>query len=443
MKKIAIVSVMMILGLSLLAQTSSPGRSVISGKVKLDSIITVQQQNDDQVVIETRKYRYNADGQVSYQYYNLNRSVTLPIEEEFYYEYLNDGKLTVTTILQKDAGTGEMINNEKIQTFFDDNGTIIKEEKDNWNTTTENWESVEKSEYFYNSNGNRKNGALYKIIDESNVLKLYRTDTIEYNTIDQVQSITTYQLSGNQLINFDRTKLTYDSDNSLLSRLYYKWVANYESWVIDKRYDYNYGSSSKSVVQSNWVYNLSDFVKNSKTDYLYNEQGDLIEYNRYSWDSSVEEWKKALKKEINLDYSYQPDEIKRPVCNYIEPQFDIYDECNPEGQFMDENIFDVTDGDWSLSETSTGYYSPFSPESVNETPNLKLIIYPNPAGEYIYISNSNKYASYAIITLSGQKLVYGKLTTNQIKVGSLTSGNYILKLINIKGGTIAGFFTKR
>lgn len=59
-----------------------------------------------------------------------------------------------------------------------------------------------------------------------------------------------------------------------------------------------------------------------------------------------------------------------------------------------------------------------------------VTIYPNPTSEYIYFKNSIPNSNYKILDYSGRILQNDKLESDKINIQNLTSGNYILQIIN-------------
>ena len=59
----------------------------------------------------------------------------------------------------------------------------------------------------------------------------------------------------------------------------------------------------------------------------------------------------------------------------------------------------------------------------------KIVIYPNPVKETIYLSNITE-TEYEIFDILGKSISKGKTSVNEISVNSLSKGIYILKIKN-------------
>lgn len=67
--------------------------------------------------------------------------------------------------------------------------------------------------------------------------------------------------------------------------------------------------------------------------------------------------------------------------------------------------------------------------SVDDDFTNSITVYPNPASNFIKISNNFLNANYSIFSTLGQKLKIGKIDgTNNINISDLSAGNYILKI---------------
>ena len=68
-------------------------------------------------------------------------------------------------------------------------------------------------------------------------------------------------------------------------------------------------------------------------------------------------------------------------------------------------------------------------DNVDDDFTNSITVYPNPASNFIKISNNFLNANYSIFSTLGQKLKIGKIDgTNNINISDLSAGNYILKI---------------
>ena len=71
---------------------------------------------------------------------------------------------------------------------------------------------------------------------------------------------------------------------------------------------------------------------------------------------------------------------------------------------------------------------------------ISFILYPNPVnGEVLNISNLEPDSSYKIFNMLGQELGKGKVENQNIYVGSLNAGTYLIEVSNANGTTSKRF----
>lgn len=69
----------------------------------------------------------------------------------------------------------------------------------------------------------------------------------------------------------------------------------------------------------------------------------------------------------------------------------------------------------------------------NEVELAEVSLYPTPCQEILYINSKNSTISYSISNLAGQSVLSGVLHANQINLGGIESGIYLLTLVNGEG----------
>jgi hypothetical protein len=80
------------------------------------------------------------------------------------------------------------------------------------------------------------------------------------------------------------------------------------------------------------------------------------------------------------------------------------------------------------------------PLSANDfTFSENIVLYPNPAGDYLNIKSSGDIESYAIFNMLGQQLMYNTIENSTIDISGLARGNYILRVISNNGAASAKF----
>jgi hypothetical protein len=80
-------------------------------------------------------------------------------------------------------------------------------------------------------------------------------------------------------------------------------------------------------------------------------------------------------------------------------------------------------------------------EENNETSNIS--IYPNPATNSLTIKNAKQNSFVAIYDISGQQMISGKLSNEQIDISELPSGFYTTKIKSDKVEIVEKFIKQQ
>jgi hypothetical protein len=91
-----------------------------------------------------------------------------------------------------------------------------------------------------------------------------------------------------------------------------------------------------------------------------------------------------------------------------------------------------------VEDYSVRISKPGVPNSLNQT---EIMIYPNPVSSVLYVKNISKKAKYKIYNSAGQVIADGILLNNQINVGKLINGIYVID-IDDNGVTVQKKFIK-
>ena len=129
--------------------------------------------------------------------------------------------------------------------------------------------------------------------------------------------------------------------------------------------------------------------------------------------------------------------------------YKIYDLPIPKSEISFSMATVFTDGSLLMTITKKGdselgelYYGTPKPVSVNNHAVAgNMIIYPNPAGNFITLSESDTklYTNYEIYDISGRLLQKAVLNSFRIDISLLERGSYYLRLLSPSGIATAGF----
>jgi len=81
-------------------------------------------------------------------------------------------------------------------------------------------------------------------------------------------------------------------------------------------------------------------------------------------------------------------------------------------------------------------FTTLNASGLNDTENLQLTLYPNPATEAFRIKGLNGISTLSLTDLSGRTLIQKQVSDNEaVSVSTLPTGVYILKIKNNEGTT--------
>lgn len=100
--------------------------------------------------------------------------------------------------------------------------------------------------------------------------------------------------------------------------------------------------------------------------------------------------------------------------------------------------------DFTNGEISTPPSCLFLNTDETKTKNIALIkVYPNPVSDVLKINSTKIFKDYEIIDTSGKTIFKNQITTNEVSINHLASGNYFIKLKDQEGNVIFLKFIKK
>lgn len=79
------------------------------------------------------------------------------------------------------------------------------------------------------------------------------------------------------------------------------------------------------------------------------------------------------------------------------------------------------------------------PLSIINSNKSEILIYPNPASDFLIIKNANPFTEYEIISIIGNVIQKGKIVNENISIRNLKNGQYFIKLLDKSNNTIQNF----
>jgi hypothetical protein len=191
-----------------------------------------------------------------------------------------------------------------------------------------------------------------------------------------------------------------------------------------------------------------DWVNSSRTELEYDGDGNQNVMTVYSWDATlaIPDWVGEYKIESTFDVDRRPVTVISSLWDTGTDGFVPFNRTestygnvySPTVTYDETNGFqyDINSTTWLPSSQTDDYYSDAA-TYVNKFSERNIIVYPNPAIEFIVFDNVNisESATITVFDIQGKKVIERPLSgNNQISVSNLPKGLYLYKLNN--GGTV-------
>jgi hypothetical protein len=365
--------------------------------------------------------------------------------------YQTVGNTTTVISLKRDASTSWVwVNSSRTETVVNTGGDITSQITSSWNSTAPGqWIPAYKMEFTYDGNGNETTSTTYMSISAAPVaiwMGLSKTESFytsgiltkeeDYswdNTLlptpgwaKSVKTEYTYtgaDLTKEESYTWDKTltvpdwvkkekiEFTY-SGGKISQEISYEWdeTLAIPDWVKTTKALYTWtGENITQELMYDWdpTLTIPDWVNSSKIVASYDVNGRMTTYSMFIWDETltIPDWDGFLKMETV--YSLITGGSKSVTTHYT---------GNPLNQGFVE------------SARSTSFFSSVSTSVVNKTYENGIIVYPNPASEYIVfdLADMSGSAKVNLFDIRGNKVLEQTLSENgQISVSHLINGLYI------------------
>jgi len=382
--------------------------------------------------------------------------------------------------------------NLKFSIFYDKNfnDTLIQQSR--WDESTDNWLTLVEEIKDYNENKQLLNREFYIISksgnrteytynDNDNLVQVaesfldagewrYKTKNVySYNSENVLQADTLYQrftISGTPV--WHKTEITtfyYNIEGDLMAdtTLARYWIKEHSfgDWelfgntVIDKMVSENtketiierwnsesnafrplkkeqtiFHNEDKDIsahINFEWNKELHEWDTTNMTSFSYGDDDFVIDYERCNWGDSPT---KVLEVP-NYDYTITNNELLRPAAaSTATPGIAFHHKINSKQSFGS----DISTNETQQFSEAKFYYSAVerdSQTSVDNTPDITLGLYPNPASEFIAINYPGSYheAWLELFDVNGKKILRKAVNKSEnINISNLKGGFYIYSI---------------
>jgi hypothetical protein len=365
--------------------------------VALDSVEYFQVSDGEEFFDSKDVFTYDKDGNnLLYSEFSLMEDETIAETSHEEYQYGEDGRIAVAYSMEYDEEQGELINDLKMEFYFNDKNLI---------------DSI----------------ALYFFDPEFEKFEYAGEFIFNYNEKDQpTTTIAQFDLGGGKMV-MSKIEREYNEDSNLgfVSEFEADFSTGELRLALTTELSYTESKQVSQTVNTTWDDDENEYK--SKTDFIYNGTNELIEYIDLNLIDG--EWVKFSKS--ILTFNAGGNDIYWPVMFYLNMgsenyMFEILDNISViETQFWN-------DGSWGdINYKEAYHYSGLVGTNDNEMASLELSIFPNPANEKITVSFKEKQLQYSISDISGKVVQKGVVFNGQsIDISTLETGIYLITAIN-------------
>jgi len=290
-----------------------------------------------------------------------------------------------------------------------------------------------------------------------------------YNAVGKISSEVQYYWApiGNWIVS-SKEEYFYDETGKSTITIVYNWNSGLNDWAYKSKFENNYDETGKLayLIGYKWDNSNNDWIFQTMEDYSYNVAGNRTLMTEFEWNSTTEIWVKFSKKLLNyygngklsLTKSLYWDELR---SRWVFVWYDAY-EYDKDGKLIleidyvwnletgnwiefekNENIYDSTGNqvlrltyfwnddlfDWKFSSKSF-YHTSLHTVGAKKLTNSEIVIYPNPASDFITFPGVNRPVEIKIYTINGRLVKLLQLVQNTADISDLPKGVYMVTIIS-------------
>ncbi len=356
-------------------------------------------------LIAVKQSRYNGT-----QFINYDSS-------RYVYSGTHEGNLDINpVVLDYDKGntyiwdsTGNWLQTNRYTNLFDANERMVQTTNEVWNTTTNHWDSLDRSIYTYNGQG-------------------------------QLTEYLVQDWNGGSWDNSFRQTTTYITAG-ISQRLNQFWNSSNNTWFDNDRFVYTYDANNKLAEELHQFWN-GTWKNVNRNIYRYNSTGLVWQASFHQWNLGTSAWDSSTRSTITYDAANDPattlyEEWDGSAYVYLQKQTTTF--SNHQRILAETQSWSSASTGWVYNTSSYRmyyFYEPFFPTGITTLPmQADVKLYPMPANNTLYIAlqNSNgKIYTLTLIDLNGRKLLQQQSpvynNTLSLPVANLPAGNYLLSV---------------
>lgn len=361
------------------------------------------------------------------------------------YLYDDDGNNYLKTFFIYDDELEIYIKYSKTEFEFDEEGRITSFITSRWNVETNEFINFSKIEYSYNLSGYTSELLQYNW-DTIN-LTFNRTSKVDYAYDEYGNNTLTnsYRWDAVSLTYYIQSKneYTYDENRNRILSISYRWESSINSLIRQNKVEetYNENGNKTLTVRSYWDLQTSTYILNSKYEYTYYEDGNSKNLTLYNWDTETSTYIPNYTTETFYDSNGERflsifskwDSETESFVNSSKTEFSIIlDNETNITRIMVHFDFDIDLSAWVEGDTDYWYYTKIDVSLIDEAKENTLLVFPNPANDWLSIHAINdniRLTKIELYDISGKRLIDTEIIENKpINIQNLSPSIYFYHL---------------
>lgn len=353
----------------------------------------------DWLHIEQTDYEYDSSGNAITELYTVYDSSSESWKDNtlYSYTYNNSGNPIEGIESSWDETENSWVVDGKVNMTYDVNQNVTLEIYSSWSEDDGIWIEFDKYEYTYD------NGNLVLLLNQEwnfdeDVWENFERFVVTNNNGQREEAIyMSFDTENANWANLEKFNYTYNASAPQIIELTSTWNAIDSEWDPLETIDFHFDNNGNPTIE------LSDYVVNSWPYLRYT----------YSYDTSISYDTIDGPPIISFDPDYKSEIVNKPL-DYLYEEYD--------------NINEV----WFNVEKETYVYSDDDTTDISKLNKNTLVIYPNPASDYINFrvtSTDISKANLSVTNLQGQLVLSQPILAQEsIDISQVPNGLYVYKL---------------
>ncbi len=389
-------------------------------------------------VVDSFYYRLDS----VYTYINSGNEWVLDSKASYAYDFNNNLRNYLFQIYE----SNEWRNGKKVVYSYAESNSVLQTQTLKWDNISGDWVYVWRKSYQQDIN-NQDLVILYSEWEKEDDQWIDKwQQNQEYNLEGRLTGYNTknWNNSDNRWENYWNYSCLYDEEGNLLELLNESFDKSNDAWGDEWQCIYEYDDGKLKTHQIIDWDKESDAWKNVRAFSVSAlEDGDGVVEVREDWNMEMDDWNKSMKhsKIFDAKGSLAEDVYEKwneSSNSWINNRLDTYS-YNEDGIKVEEATFywDKANNKYDNHLKSVYIYSVIAIEKPvgPEFPNGDFYLYPNPAADYVYISNLYETSLLTIHSIDGKAVLQKQISNanEPVDVSNLKKGVYVATLKSDSG----------